>query len=215
MKTLASTPAPKNNSKLLKSSLPKWQALAIAVLFAAAEANAADLVWIGGSGNWNAAGNWSPAQMPTAADNAIITNGGTYIVTVPAGTTGTAGSVTVGGASGTQTLAIDRATLTLDGASVIHTNGHLDFLVAQSILTGAGNLTVNGTLNWANGTMRGTGTTTIGSGGVLTMGSGGVTFGRTLSNGGTATWSGGNLAMSAGHRAFRRADAGSWGDGGG
>jgi hypothetical protein len=43
-------------------------------------ANAADLVWIGGTGNWNAAGNWSPSQLPTAADNAIITNHGTYTV---------------------------------------------------------------------------------------------------------------------------------------
>ncbi|MCX6928258.1 MAG: YDG domain-containing protein, partial [Verrucomicrobia bacterium] len=42
------------------------------------------------------------------------------------------------------------------------------------------------------------GTTTIGSGGVLAIGSGGVTFGRTLTNGGTGSWSGGNLSMSAG-----------------
>ena len=168
------------------------------VLLTVTCANAADLVWIGGTGNWNAAGNWSPAQVPTAVDNAIITNIGTYTVTVPAGTTATAGSIAVGGASGTQTLAIDRATLTIGGASVINANGHLDFLVAQSIVTGAGNLTVNGTLNWANGTISGTGNTTIGSGGVLAIGSGGVTFGRTLNNGGTGTWSGGNLSMSAG-----------------
>ena len=167
------------------------------MLFAIA-GKAADLVWIGGTGNWNAAGNWSPAQIPVAGDNAFITNNGTYTVTVPAGSSATAGSVTVGGASGTQTLAIDRATVTLSGASVINANGHLDFLVAQSVLTGAGNLTVNGTLNWANGTMSGAGTTTIGSAGVLAIGSGGVTFGRTLNNGGTGTWAGGNLTMSAG-----------------
>jgi hypothetical protein len=168
------------------------------VLLTLTGANAADLVWIGGTGNWNAAGNWSPAQVPTAADNAWITNSGTYTVTVPAGTTATNGSLTVGGASGTQTLAIDRATLTVGGPSVVSANGHLDFLVSQSVLTGAGNLTVNGTLNWANGAMSGTGTTTIGSGGVLAIGSGGVTFGRTLTNAGTGSWSGGNLTMSAG-----------------
>jgi hypothetical protein len=158
------------------------------VLLTMSCANAADLVWTGGTGNWNAAGNWSPAQVPTAADNAWITNSGTYTVTVPAGTTATSGSLTVGGASGTQTLALDRATLTIGGASAINANGHLDFLVSQSVLTGAGNLTVNGTLNWANGTMSGTGTTTIGSGGVLAIGSGGVTFGRTLTNAGTGSW---------------------------
>ena len=167
-------------SKALKNRLARWRVLATTVLFAASIASATDLVWTGGTGNWNAAGNWSPAQLPTAADNAIITNTGTYTVTLPPGSTGTAGTITVGGASGTQTLAIDRATLTIGGASVINTNGHLDFLVAQSTLTGAGNLTVNGTLNWANGTMSGTGTTTIGSTGVLAIGSGGITFGRTL-----------------------------------
>jgi hypothetical protein len=169
-----------------------------AILLTLMCANAADLVWIGGTGNWNVVGNWNSNQVPTATDNAIITNVGTYTVTVPAGTTATAASVIVGGSSGTQTLAIDRATLTIGSASVINANGHLDFLVAQSILTGAGNLTVNGTLNWADGTMSGTGTTTIGNGGVLAIGNGGVTFGRTLNNGGTGSWSGGNLTMSAG-----------------
>ena len=198
MKTIPFIPALTSKSHLLKTTLAKWQTLAVAILFATVGANAADLVWIGGTGNWNAAGNWSPAQLPTAADNAIITNIGTYTVTLPQGSTGTAGSVTVGGASGTQTLAIDRATLTISSASVINANGHLDFLVAQSVLTGAGNLMVNGTLNWTNGTMSGTGTTTIGGGGVLAIESGGVTLGRTLNNGGTGTWSGGNLTMSAG-----------------
>jgi hypothetical protein len=198
MKTVAFTHAPTSSRKLLKTSFAKWQVFAVAVLITVVSADAADLVWIGGTGNWNAAGNWSPAQLPTAADNAFITNSGTYTVTLPQGSTGTAGTLTVGGASGTQTLAIDRATLTLNGASVINASGHLDLLVSQSILTGSGNLTVDGTLNWANGTMSGAGITTIGSGGVLAIGSGGVTFGRTLNNGGTGTWSGGNLSMSAG-----------------
>ncbi|HEX7469457.1 MAG TPA: putative Ig domain-containing protein, partial [Verrucomicrobiae bacterium] len=179
-------------------SLAKWRGIAGAVLLATASANAADLVWIGGTGNWNAAANWSPAQVPTAADNAFITNNGTDTVTVPAGTTATAGSVSVGGASGTQTLSIDRATLTLNNASVVNANGHLDFLVAQSVLTGAGDLTVNGTLNWVNGTISGAGVLSIGGGGLLAIGSGGVTLARTLKNGGTTTWAGGNLTASTG-----------------
>src|ERR1019366_1581270 len=122
----------------------------------------------------------------------------TYTVTIPQNTPTTVASLTVGGASGTQTLAIDKTTLTLNGASLINANGHLDFLAAGSTLTGAGNLTVNGTPNWANGAMSGTGTTTIGSGGVLAIGSGGETLGRTLNNGGVGTWAGGNLTMSAG-----------------
>jgi hypothetical protein len=186
-------------SKIICSRRPhnKWPMILSSILLAVA-ANAADLVWVGGTGNWNAAGNWSPAQIPTAADNAIITSSGTYTVTVPANSPATAGSLTLGGATGTQTLAIDKATLTLAGTSVVNANGQLNFLVAGSTLTGAGNLTVNGTLNWGNGTMSGAGTTTIGSSGVLAIGSGGVTFGRTLNNAGSGSWSGGNLAMSAG-----------------
>jgi hypothetical protein len=160
---------------------------------------AADLIWIGGTGNWNAAGHWSPAQVPTAADNTWITNSGTYTVTVPAGTTATNNSLTLGGAAGVQTLAVDRATLSVNGASLINPNGQLSFLVAQSVVTGPGNLTVNGILNWANGTMSGAGVTTIGSGGTLIIGSGGVTLGRTLNNGGNGSWSGGNLTISAGN----------------
>ena len=59
--------------------------LVCAILLALPCAHAADLVWIGGTGNWNVAGNWSPAQVPTAADNAFVTNAGTYTLTLPAG----------------------------------------------------------------------------------------------------------------------------------
>jgi hypothetical protein len=179
-------------------SLKNWLSGTAAFALIVGSANATDLVWIGGTGNWNAAANWSPAQVPTAADNAWITNSGTYTVTIPAGTVATAASVTVGGASGAQVLAVDRATLTLNGASLIDLNGQLNLLVSQSVVTGAGNLTVNGALNWDNGTMNGTGVTTIGSNGVLAIGSGGITFGRTLSNSGTGTWAGGNFTMPAG-----------------
>lgn len=198
MTTITPALLPANLGRLLRFTSTKCPALAVVILLAAARAHPMDLVWVGGTGNWNSAGNWNPIQIPTAADNAIITNSGTYTVTIPAGTTAAAGSIAVGGAGGTQTLAIDRATLTIGGTSVINSNGHLDFLVAQSVLTGAGNLTVNGTLNWGNGTMNGAGTTTIGNSGVLVIGSGGITFGRTLNNSGAGSWSGGNLTLSAG-----------------
>jgi len=169
------------------------------ILLVVATVSATDLVWVGGTGNWNAAGNWTPAQVPGTADNAFITNNGTYTVTVPASTAATAGGLVIGGgAGGTQTLSIDRATLTLNGASVVNTNGNLDLTVSQSVLNGSGDLMVNGTLNWANGTMSGTGTTSIGSSGFLVIGSGGVTLTRTVNNDGTTTWAGGNLTASTG-----------------
>jgi hypothetical protein len=176
----------------MKRTPKSWLAFASVILTLAA-ANATDLVWIGGTGNWNASPNWSPAQIPSAADDVWITNNGTYTVTVPAAFAAAANSVTVGGASGIQTLAIDRTTLTLNSGGLINPNGHMDLLVAQTVLTSAGSLTVNGTLNWLNGTINGSGTTTIGSGGVLII-DGGVTLDASkLINFGTATWEGGAL----------------------
>ena len=130
------------------------------------DSRAADLVWIGGTGSWNAAGNWNPAQVPTSADNAWITNAGDYTVTIPAGFVASVGSLVVGAPSGSQILSLDRATLTLAAPSQVGANGQLALTVSQSVLNGVGDLTVNGTLNWANGTMSGTGLTTIGSGGI-------------------------------------------------
>ena len=33
-------------------------------------------------GNWSVAANWSPNQVPGSADDAVITNAGTYTVTL-------------------------------------------------------------------------------------------------------------------------------------
>ena len=72
----------------------------------------ADIVWNANTtGAWNVAGNWTPSQVPTAADNVFITNNGTYGVTVPAGSTAAAGSLTIGGASGAQISDGNRAAL--------------------------------------------------------------------------------------------------------
>src|SRR5947207_12658095 len=176
-----------------------WWALLSAFLLLHTTLTAADLAWIGGTGNWDLAGNWNPAQVPTAADNAWITNNGTYTITVPAGTVANVANLTVGGQSGTQSLAIDRATLTLNGASAVNSNGQLTLLVSQSLVTGSGSLLINGMVNWANGTISGTGGFTVNSTGLVAIGSGGVTLGRTLNNNGSGTWAGGNMTISAGN----------------
>jgi hypothetical protein len=145
----------------------KWHLLLGATLLAVGVTNAADLVWIGSTGNWDAEANCSPAQVPTVPDNVFITNNTTYTVTVPNGVDSTVASLTLGGASGAQTLSLGRSILTLNSASVVNPNGQLVLTVSNSTLTGRGSLTVNGTLNWARGTMSGAGVTTIGSSGVL------------------------------------------------
>jgi hypothetical protein len=59
--------------------------------------------WIGGSGNWSDTSHWSTGQLPSNLDSVCITAPGTYTVTGG----GSAATLTVGGSSGTQTLALD------------------------------------------------------------------------------------------------------------
>lgn len=171
---------------------------AIVATSALVPANAANLVWIGGTGQWNAAANWSPAQVPSAADNAFITNSGTYTVSIANSVDPTVASLTLGGSPGAQTLSLGRSVLTLNGASVVNPNGQLVLTVGNSTVTGPGNLAVNGALNWASGTISGAGALSIGNSGVVTV-NGGVTLsGRTMSNTGHVTWNSGNLTIDTG-----------------
>ena len=181
-------------------SLTKCHALVAAVLFLAAVANAANVVWIGGTGDWNAPANWSPAQVPGPADNVFITNAGSYTVTIdkPDVDPTVVASLTVGGDVGPQILSVGNVVLTVNGASVINANGQLNLTAASSELIVSGDLTVDGVLNWASGTMTGAGITRIGSGGVLNISGNATLLARTLSNGGTANWTAGNLNIDSG-----------------
>lgn len=82
----------------------KFFSLLLLGLATAWHAPATTLVWTNtAGGHWNATNNWSPNQMPGAADTVLITNDGTYTVTINVKTLSVA-SLTLGGASGTQTL---------------------------------------------------------------------------------------------------------------
>src|SRR5262245_39704055 len=145
------------------------------------------------SGNWGTPSNWNPAQVPDAADNAIITVSGTYTVTLDV--TATVTAVTLGGASGTQTLAIGANALTLTGPSTVDTQGVLN--MSGGVLSGGDDLTVNGAFNWSGGTQSGTGTTTIGATGTLTI-DGEVGLQRRVINNGTTVWSAGRIGAQNG-----------------
>ncbi|MHB9023496.1 MAG: hypothetical protein ACYC7E_04895, partial [Armatimonadota bacterium] len=159
-------------------------------------AQAADIYWTNpAGGNWSTAGNWSAGRAPGSADNAFIILDGTYTVTLTASVTVT--SLTLGGISGTQTLANSAYTLTLSGASAINANGV--YSQTNGALNGAGTLTVTGIYGWSGGNMRGTGTTNIATGGRLNISGtadkriyhGSATSGgRKLNNAGTITWAG-------------------------
>jgi hypothetical protein len=92
------------------------------VLFALAtiHSSGAVLVWTNtAGGNWSGATNWSPNQAPGAADQAFITNAGTYSVTVSANAT--VNQLTLGGGSGVQTLLQSDGTVTPASANIVGT----------------------------------------------------------------------------------------------
>jgi len=180
--------------------MKRIQLLAVAFVLCAAvvmfpfRLRAADIVWTNASGNWNAAANWSPNQVPGAADNAFITNNGTYTVTLNAAAT--VASLTVGGASGIQTFTNSAQTLTLNGASTVNANGVFG-LGSSGTLTGAGDLTINSPFNWTGGTISGA-SRLFANGGLTLSGSTKVLTGRMLVNAGAATWSAGQINFASG-----------------
>src|SRR5207245_6939954 len=91
--------------------------------------------------------NWTPAQVPTSADDVSIILAGTYTVTVDVAAS--VNSLTLGGSSGTQTLAIGGQTLTLAATSAAGVNSIVT--LAGGTLNGAGNLGVSGQLSWTAG----------------------------------------------------------------
>jgi hypothetical protein len=131
-------------------------------------------------GSWNSSANWSCGYVPNSTDDVFITLDGTYTVTLD--TSATVNSLTVGGASGMQTLSQNGNTLTLNNASGFGANGA--YLFSGGTVTGSGALTV-ANMTWSGGTMGGAGATNIVSGGTLTI-SGTVSLDtRTLNNSGT------------------------------
>ena len=141
-------------------------------------------------GNWSAATNWSPNQVPGPFDQAMITANGTYLVTLD--TSPTIYSLTLGGAGGQQTLANANSSLTLDNASVVNANGVLDFTGGN--FTSSGALTVNGIINWQNASWSPMGGVTVASGAVLNL-LGNLNLYGPLTNQGTVNWQAGNMEL--------------------
>src|SRR6185295_18369822 len=85
---------------------------------------------------------------------------------------------------------------TLDFAGAI---GLTNLTFSSGTLTGAGDVTVSGTLVWTAGTMSGSGRTIIAVGGTLNVNSGNQHFlERVLQNNGAATWTDGSLFLTDG-----------------
>jgi subtilase family serine protease len=107
----------------------------------------ATLVWTNtGGGSWTNAANWSPNQIPSGADQAVVTNAGSYTVEIPA--TATVNGLTVGGGAGAQSVQQTGGTITLNGETRILSGGALTLVLSThnapiTIDTG-GSLVLNG-----------------------------------------------------------------------
>jgi hypothetical protein len=115
-------------------------------------AQAATVTWTNtAGGNWNVAANWSPKQVPGATDTAVITNSGTYTITLSDNES--VNTLALGGISGTQTLNISGGTFILNGSG--SGNGLSVLSISGGTFTGAGVLALTGQLNWTGGTIGG------------------------------------------------------------
>ncbi|NNE35754.1 MAG: hypothetical protein HKN13_10980, partial [Rhodothermales bacterium] len=101
--------------------------LFVLVFCAATSVHAQSISWTGnGDGiSWSDDQNWSPARVPIASDDVAITKNGTYSVQLTA--TVTVNSLTLGGATDTQTLQTNNRNLTLATSSVVGPNGVIDW----------------------------------------------------------------------------------------
>ncbi len=162
--------------------------LALTALAAALPASAATLTWKSPvSGNWGTATNWSAGRVPAAGDVVQIAVAGTYTVTVDV--SAAVASVTVGGASGAQTLRISQS-LALSSASTVGAKGVL--ALDGGTLSGAGICTVNGRMSWTSGSLAGTVVIAAGKPLAITT-TYGKSLGGRLDNYGVATLQGSSI----------------------
>jgi len=161
-------------------------------LMAGGVGHAASIVWTNTlSGNWSDATSWNPNQIPGAADDAIITNAGSYLVTldVPA----SVNSLTLGGGSGQQSLAAVND-LALSGSSTVQENG--DLQLVHGNLGGSGLLTVKGRVDWTGGQIGASNVLTVATNGWLLVApqtAGFLEMVGVLTNNGTITITNGGM----------------------
>jgi len=135
--------------KKMKTVIRLLLGLVFFVLFIQPSTAQTTYSWIGGSGNWSVATNWSPNGVPTFADNVLITADGTYTVTLDGDST--INALTIGGTSGIQTLSLSSRILTINGNGIINESGRVS--INNSTITGSGTLTNSASLTAFAGTL--------------------------------------------------------------
>jgi hypothetical protein len=180
-------------------------ALLLILLISSDLAPAATITWTNSSdGVWSQAANWSPNQVPGEPDSVLITQPGTYSVTLDVSTA--VQDLTIGAGIGQQRLTNHANTLVLTRGATVEATGFVDW--AGPAINGPGGWEVRagGIFTWAGETSPGFepsmyGSLTILSGGVLNVI--GETYkvmwgGSSVTNHGTVNWLGAGVAMAAG-----------------
>ena len=138
--------------------------------------------WIGGSGNWATALDWSLGHVPLATEVVEIDVPGTATVTVSGGTRSALKLIS------DDSFVISGGSLDLSGNSQF--NGALT--LTGGSLTGTGDVTVNGAFNWTGGTLSGAGTLNTASTAMATLSpiSTNLRLDRNWTNSGEIDWEG-------------------------
>jgi hypothetical protein len=112
-------------------------------------------------GSWSTGANWSKGKAPTSEEEACITENGTYTVTLSASSASVA-SLTVGGSSGTQTLAVES---NCSGSASLDSTEGIGVGAKGAVTLTNGGLCANGVTLGGPVTNAGTITTTAGTSG--------------------------------------------------
>jgi hypothetical protein len=188
--------------------------LGVCLVFIAGPAEAANVNWAAAvSGDWSDSTNWSPMQVPTGDDVALINLAGTYTVDVDQDAQ--VGRIVFGNNTGTQTLRVDGTHLQLNavapgtaisGGGVVEMSngGLLDGaglvnLFAQLKLTDSNlalRVNVSGGTLFVNGISSHTGALNLNSGGTLNVQSGMFAIADPFTVNGALNLSGAGAALS-------------------
>ena len=155
-------------------------------------AAAADpITWTGAvNGSWHDPGNWDLGRAPGPGDDVVIPDlPGTASVTYAAGST------SIQSLACDEVFVLSGGTLDIAGTSTI--GNAFTLSGTTTVLTGAGNVTINGSFTWSGGTLSGSGTTKIGSASVWTVSGPGAVLTRLLESEGQGSHAGSTVTVTS------------------
>ena len=199
---IANIPQPGLQPFSYRLLLSRWNAIVLSLWVLmwvfSLTAGASTVTWTNTAGGaWSVPSNWSPNFVPGLSDDAVITSAGTYTITMDVSPT--ISSLTLGGASGLQTVTNDSKTLTVSHVSVVNANGILG--MNSGIVAGSGALAINGLVQWSGGSSAAGFPLTLQVGAVMNL-QNTIVFQGAVTNFGTVNWLGGGVAINTNSGTF-------------